>query len=154
MKEILLGKGQIAFVDDKDFESISSLHWYLHNGYAKNDRQSNNKRIRTSMHRMVMGENAGKYTDHINGNKLDNRRENLRICTNAQNMRNIAPKKQNSSGFKGVTWQKDCSRWKAQIKVNYKNIHIGIFKIKEDAARAYNEAAKKYFGDFAWLNIV
>lgn len=149
MKKIPLNKGH-ALVDDGDFALVSSLKWYVNDsGYALS---TSTPRIR--MHRLILGKKASKYTDHINGNKLDNRRVNLRACTNAQNMRNIPAKKQNTSGFKGVTWQEDCRRWKAQIKVNYKNIHVGIFKVKEDAARAYNDAALKYFGKFAWLNNV
>ncbi len=154
MKEIPLTSGGYAIVDDADFPMLSKFSWMNSNGYAVNVTQKDNKRTRTRMHRLILGDRVKKYTDHINGNKLDNRRVNLRPCTNAENMRNIPPKKQNTSGYKGVTWQNDCSRWKAQIKVNYKNIHIGIFKIKKDAAIAYNEAALKHFGQFAWLNTV
>lgn len=152
MKKIILNKEKCVLVDNKYFDLVSKYRWYIHNGYALTDNMVDGKRTRTRMHRMIFGNKVGKYTDHKNGNKLDNRLQNLRICTNAQNMRNIPAKKQNTSGFKGVTWQKDCLRWKAQIKFNYKNIHIGVFKLKTDAALAYNQAAKKYFGKFAWLN--
>lgn len=149
-----MNRGRFALVDDEDFDRVSKIHWFVNdNGYAMAG-GFHGMPTRARMHRFILGKKAGKYTDHINGDKLDNQRANLRVCTNAQNMRNIPPKKQNTSGFKGVTWQEDCKRWKAQIKVNYKNIHIGIFKIKEDAARAYNEAALKYFGKFAWINTV
>jgi len=153
MKILKLNKG-IVKVDDEDFDLISRYHWYNNHGYALNETVTDGKKVRLRMHRLILGKNAGKYTDHINGDKLDNQKHNLRACSNAQNMRNIPPKRQNSSGFKGVTWQKDCSRWKAQIKVDYKNIHIGIFKDKIDAARAYNNAAKIYFGEYAWLNTI
>lgn len=154
MIEFTLNKG-IALIDNEDFESVNEFRWHINDsGYAISSAPFKGKNRNIRMHRLILGAKVGKYTDHINGNKLDNRRSNLRVCTNAQNMRNIPPKKQNSSGFKGVTWQVDILRWRAQIKVDYKNKYLGVFKVKEEAAKAYNKAAREYFGEFAWLNII
>jgi hypothetical protein len=92
--------------------------------------------------------------DHINGNTLDNRKENLRICTQNQNGKNRLLNKNNVSGYKGVTYKKANKLWCAQIVVNYHKMYLGLFTTAEAAALAYNEAAKKYHGEFAKLNEV
>jgi hypothetical protein len=91
-------------------------------------------------------------TDHINGDGLDNRRDNLRVCNCAQNQRNRGKQNNNQSGLKGVSWHKKGKKWITQLKLNKKNIYLGLFKNKERAAVAYNEAATKYHGEFARLN--
>ena len=103
------------------------------------------------MHREIAGLTWGDklVVDHINGNPLDNRRTNLRVCTNAENMRNRGKNKNNTSGFKGVTYFKFAKLWKAQIKVDRKGVFLGYFKTPEAAHQAYCEAAAKYHGDFA-----
>ncbi len=154
MKKIPLNKGKAALVDDADYEVIKSYTWFFSDlGYAKTTIWKNNKATQLRMHHMINGKTKkGEYTDHINGNKLDNRRENLRICTNAENMRNRPAPSSNTSGYKGVTWHKQRNRWAARIKVFYKSIHLGLFDSKKDAAKAYNMAAKKHFGKYAYLN--
>ena len=87
-----------------------------------------------------------------NGNGLDNRKANLRICSNSQNQANRGVGKNNTSGFKGVWFDNRVLRWRAAIQVLKKRIQLGKFDLKEDAARAYNKAATKYFGEFALLN--
>lgn len=103
------------------------------------------------LHRIVVGADEGQYVDHINGDKLDNRKENLRVCSNAQNSRN---KKQYSGAYKGVHFNKVSGNWIAQITVNYKCKHIGSFNTAEEAALAYNKAAKQFHGEFAFQNEV
>jgi len=107
------------------------------------------------MHRVIMKLNFGdkRQVDHINGNGIDNRRNNLRICTQSQNNQNqrtqICLK---SSKYKGVLWHKCCKRWMAQIKLNKKNKYIGLFKNEIDAAHAYDREAKELFGEYAKTN--
>lgn len=90
--------------------------------------------------------------DHINGIRNDNRIENLRECTNTENNRAVGIKKNNTSGYKGVTFNKASGKFYAYIRVDYKRIHLGVWESPTDAAKAYNEAALKYFGEFATLN--
>ena len=108
---------------------------------------------REYIHRIVWVLNNGEFPemdiDHINGNKMDNRIENLRLCTRSQNMSNRGKNKNNSSGFKGVSFCKQTGRWVAQITVDRKNKKIGRFDTKEEAADAYSKMAKEIFGEFA-----
>lgn len=109
-------------------------------------------------HRLVWLYMTGEFPklniDHKNGNKSDNSWSNLREATNQQNEANKPIGAKNTSGHKGAFWHKRHKKWLSQIKVGGKNIHLGTFKTKEEAALAYNEAAIKYFGEFAWLNKV
>ena len=104
------------------------------------------------MHREIMG-NPKKDIDHMNNNKLDNRKQNLRLCSPSQNGSNMKIPKSNKSGFKGVSWNKQHKKWSAYIYKNYKHIFIGSFEDKQEAALAYNKAATVYFGEFARINI-
>ena len=111
---------------------------------------------RTIMERML-GRNLvdGELVDHINGNGLDNRRANLRVCTHQQNIFNQQKRKDKcSSKYKGVCWSKRNKSWLAQIRFNYKLIYLGYYKNEDDAGLAYNEKAKELFGEFARLNII
>lgn len=150
MKEIPLTQNKCAIIDDEDFNKIASQKWWLSSqGYAEGTDQETRKKI--LMHRLILGVKPGMTTDHINGNKLDNRRENLRHATYQQNNWNVT-KRKNKSGFKGVYWCKHIKRWKASIGYNKKLIHIGCFDTPEDAARAYDEASKKYFKEYSKPN--
>lgn len=149
--EISLTKNQITTVDDDVYEWASKFKWYCtFQGYAS---RGNRKNIKF-LHKEIMNASKGTTVDHINGNKLDNRKENLRLCSHMENIRYQKIHNRNTSGYKGVSWHKAGKKWHAKIAVNYKQIHLGLFKIKEDAARAYNKAAIKYFGEFAKLNEV
>ena len=166
MKEIPLTQGKVALVDDEDFEFLTQWKWSLarhkdgihNNNYAYRQSEfTDSIRRSIKMHRLIMGLQSGdnQHTDHINGNGLDNRKENLRICTVTENNRNRPIRRQNSSGYKGVCFSHCKSKpWAARITVNYKDIKIGYFLTKELAALAYNEAARKYHGEFAHLNKV
>lgn len=148
MKTIALTQGKVAIVDDEDFEELSKYKWcYSSCGYAKRTL----KNIR--MHKVIM--NAGdRWVDHINGDRLDNRKENLRFCNKIENQRNRKLGKNNTSGYKGLLWREKRNRWEVYISINKKQTYIGMFKEKKDAAEAYNKAAKIYYGDFAKLNII
>ena len=106
------------------------------------------------MHRELLPVPPGFETDHIDGNGLNNQKDNLRISTRSQNAANSKIRVGGSSEFKGVAWNKRCRKWRATIGVERQVKHLGLFKIEEKAALAYNTAALKYFGEFARLNIV
>lgn len=150
MKEILLTRGAVAIVDDDDFEYLNQFKWYCSKfGYACRDVVEGGAKKHVWMHRVVAKTPENKSTDHINGIRLDNRKENLRHCTMIENMRNRGKQNNNTSGYKGVFWSIRAKRWRAQIVVKRKAIHLGLFDTPEDASVAYKEAEKKYFEDFA-----
>ena len=156
VREIELTRGLVTFVDDADYEWLSQWSWCATSeGYAK--RGTRNRRLGTQsiilMHRFIMGAPEGTEVDHEDRNPLNNQRHNLRLATGRQNRQNTGIKSNNTSGYKGVYWAKDRNKWRAKI-IAGKQIGLGQFDNPEDAARAYNEAALVYFGDFASLNEV
>jgi len=105
------------------------------------------------MHRIILNvTNKDEVIDHRNGDGLNNTRDNLRVCNNKQNLRNQKKHKDNKSGYKGVCWLKNANKWHSQIVFNRQRIHLGLFTCPIEAAKAYNTAAVKYFGQFANLN--
>jgi hypothetical protein len=154
MKQIPLTQGKFTLVDDIDFEWLNQWKWYAikdrNTFYAVRMERSENKRKVIWMHREILGVLAGFETDHKNHNGLDNQRINLRSCTRAENQHNRFMQKNNISGFKGVSWSNRAKKWWAQIKFNRRVIHLGFFISKLEAAKAYDNAAKKYFGEFVF----
>lgn len=104
------------------------------------------------LHRVVMNAPDGVKVDHINGDGLDNRKENLRMCTNSENAWNRRKNKDNTSGFTGVNWNKLKQRWMSRVQANGKRIHIGYFDSIEEAVTARDEVAKILHGEFVILN--
>ena len=152
-KEIKLTQGKVAIVDDADFKYLNQFKWYYCQGYAvRDDTLENGKKIKILMHREVLQPKHELHTDHINQDKLDNRRSNLRECTPAQNNMNRGVQKNNTSGFKGVSWHKTNKKWYARIRIDRRRKHLGCFVSKEAAAVTYNNAALIYHGEFACLN--
>ena len=148
--EIELTKGFKCLIDDIDAEiALTGNKWIASKCGNHFYAARNHEKKRQYLHRVIAKAKKGEIVDHINGNTLDNRRENLRICTRQQNIWNMRDK---PNRFRGVVPHQ--GKWTARITVNYKNHYIGIFAKPEDAARAYNEAAKKHFGEFARLNNV
>lgn len=154
MKTINLTKGAVAIVDDEDYEELNKFKWQLHSeGYAVREIWNpGGKRKRVRMHRVIMNTPEGMDTDHRNGNRLDNRKENLRICTRQQNLRNSFVGSNNTTGYKGVAFHKFSGLYHATINVDKKQKSLGYHKTPQEAAKAYNDAALKYFGEFAKLN--
>ena len=153
MKKIALygekGKGKYIFLDNEDFGKVNQYKWYYESGYATNKSWLKPK-IR--IHQLILKSKNNKEIDHINGNGLDNRKCNLRLVSHKNNSINRKINKNNSSGFKGVSFKKDIHKWQSSIRVNYKIIYLGYFKTAKEGAIAYNQAALKYFGQYARLN--
>ena len=155
MKYILLTQGKQTTVDDEDFDWLNKYNWcYYRVGYAARGIRSRKEGWQKTiyMHQQIMNVNSD--IDHINGDGLDNRRENLRIATHAENLRNRPAPISNTSGYKGVSWDKSRNKWLVSITVNYKKIHLGRYIDIKEAAKAYNNAVLKYFGDFGRLNTI
>ncbi|HJP68265.1 MAG TPA: HNH endonuclease [Sphingomicrobium sp.] len=150
MKEISVGKrGQIAMVDDENFERLSRYNWRLNKGYAYTTICG----YAVRMHQLVFDCPDGFITDHRNRNKLDNQRRNLRRATHSQNGANQALRADNVSGYKGVTWNKQMGKWKAQIRNAGARLFLGYFEDAQAAAKAYDVKARELFGEFACLNL-
>jgi hypothetical protein len=153
MKELPLTRGRVAIVDDEDYDELSRYKWHLSGRYVA---RAKPKGIKDGAHLIllhcaIMGKIAGLEIDHINGDGLDNRRENLRHVTHAQNMRN-QKSRQGSSKYKGVSWTKSRQKWCAQIYRQGKLYWLGYYQSEKDCALAYNNAAVELFGEYAWLN--
>lgn len=155
MAEIPLTRGLVAIVDDADLPLVSDRKWHAVTSrttvYAAHTTYPPPRRIE-SMHRVILGLGP-RYpeVDHINGNGLDNRRENLRLAEHRQNMGNMRPRAGGSSRFKGVC-RKQNGRWQAYITVNGKRLHLGYHADETAAAKAYDQAARAAFGEFARTN--
>ena len=147
-----------VLVDNENFQELSKYHWTLYKNknilYAKRHIIIEGKRTTLKMHRFVMGlkTNDKLIVDHINHNSLDNRKANLRICSQSENCRNKTSHKNSSSKYLGVSFNKKCKKWQYQICSNKKTIHLGLYINEIDAAKAYNNAAIKYHGEFANIN--
>lgn len=129
------------------YECNSVGHYTKKNGEVSEYRRF---RYRLLLHRLILGKSTKLEIDHVNGNGLDNRKENLRVCEHKHNMYNKKLYKNNTSGYKGVT--KSGNKWGSSIKHEGRHIHLGNFENKIDAALAYNKAAINYFGEFARIN--
>lgn len=160
MKQIPLTKGMVALVDDEDYEFLMQWRWKVgFNGYTERSVHLgyiNKKKVTKTvyMHREINKTKEGYLTDHIDGNRLNNQKTNLRDVTHSQNMANRKSAKKSSSKFLGVSFIKTCRRFRASICSNKKRIVIGIFCTEIEAAIAYNKEAVKYHGEYARLNVI
>ena len=162
MKEIKLTTGQIAFVDDEDYEVLSRKSWRTdRDGYAISGASKNGKYYNVRMHRLILGlTDPLIQVDHKDHNKLNNQKSNIRPCSHSENQRNITPS--GRSKYLGVLYQKytfttktgmrNCEYIIARIRINGKYKKLGTFKTEEEAARAYDKTALQHFGEFANLN--
>lgn len=104
------------------------------------------------MHRLIMDPPKGMEVDHKDGNTTNCQRSNLRVCTRQENVKNTSKRSHNTSGYKGVSWFKPNKKWGVHIGFDKNKLFLGLFKDKIEAAKAYDEAARKYHGEFAKLN--
>jgi len=155
MKEIPLTRGLVALVDDEDFDRIASLKWHASKkGYATRNfmrKDGLGKQYKLPMHRYILGIDLHdpSTVDHIDGNKLNNQKANLRMCGLAGNMQNRPKTCRNTSGYKGVSWDKTCNKWSARIRCNGTSVYLGTFESASDAHKAYCQAAGDLHGEFA-----
>jgi hypothetical protein len=157
MKMIQLTQNKTTIVDDDDYERYGHLKWHFSHGRAV---RRNGWKVKTNqwLHREIMGNPQGLLVDHINGNPLDNRKENLRLCVQSQNMGNARKTtKKTSSVYKGV--HRESSKgfknpWSAYVNKDGKRSSLGHFATEEEAALAYNTKAEELFGEFANLNVI
>ena len=156
-KRIILTNGMIAVVDSDDYVRVSGFSWVPVSGrrgakttYAvTRSRIGRGVRVSTLMHRIIMNAPLGILVDHRDGDGLNNRKSNLRLATNQQNLANRGKNRNNSSGYKGVRRARSGGKWVARIKVGGIEHHLGSYVSAAMAVSAYNAAAKKYFGEFA-----
>lgn len=142
-----------AKVDNEDYPLLSRFCWFYDPKWNRAYTTIMTKNV--SLSRFIMPPHGAKLeVDHMNRDGLDNRKSNLRICTRIENEMNKTVRKNTASGFKGVTWNHKNNTWRARLKKDGKFLHLGLFKNKKDAAKAYNEKAKEIYGGFAWLNPV
>jgi hypothetical protein len=149
---IPLTQGKFAIVDADDYERLATYKWCASQSgnriYAVRRRQ--NRTI--TMQRQIMNAPEGLLVDHIDGNSLNNRKSNLRLCSAHQNACNRRPRRNSSSKYKGVSWYKRDKKWQVQIYYNARTIHLGRFDDEVEAALVYDRKATELFGEFAYLN--
>jgi len=160
LKIVSKGKEYTVLYDDEDHELVSQHHWFLQGegyvfGYVKGCRPRSSIGKDVLMHRLILGMSQGDrtQTDHINHNRLDNRRCNLRACTYLENNYNISSRPGSSSKYVGVSFNKRCQKWEAWVTIDGRKKNLGKFIDEKEAARVRDKEARKYYGDFACLNL-
>ena len=159
MKELKLTGGEVALVDSTDYDWLDQWNWTVlktaNTSYAvRQTSDSSGARRTVMMHRVILETPKGMEADHINGNGLDNRRENIRTCTHAQNMCNRVHRatEKCTSKYKGAQWYAGKGKWRVSIRFRGKRTHVGYFNSEIEAAEAYDKKAKELHGSFASLN--
>lgn len=151
MKFIKCGCGENIYVEDEDYPKLAPFNWYCNDGTAIRGYVDGEKVNITSL---IVETPIGFLVDHKNLVMHNCLRNNLRLATKQQNNHNCGPRKQNITGYKGVHWRKDKHKFQARIQADKKNHLLGYFNSAQEAALAYNKAAKRLHGEFAFLNIV
>lgn len=153
MLEVQLTKGRTSIIDAEDGLYLLRHKWRVsNNGYAIRSLRFHGKRFTTYMHRLITGAKDGVDVDHIDGDKLNNLKSNLRFCTRAQNIQHVGKRSNNTSGSKGVNFDKQKSLWRARITVNKRTFWLGYFRTVAAARKAYDSACLVHHGSFALPN--
>ncbi len=147
---ITLTQGFETYIDKEDWPLIAGRKWRVKRNGSTNYAISDTKGKREYMHRLILGSDTP--IDHIDNDGLNNRRSNLRHLDNTNNIRRKRPNRNGTSRFKGVSWYHRTKKWQVAIKVDGKSKAIGHFDTEEDAAKAYDLAARLYFGEHAYQN--
>ncbi|MEJ5312201.1 MAG: HNH endonuclease [Anaerolineae bacterium] len=148
-----VGQGRVTLVDDEDYQRFKDYPWFVaHNGYVVGYVPYRGRFTLSYLHRLVLDAPPDWRVDHCNGDRLDNRRANLRLATAAQNAHHRQPVAASQTGLKGVGWHKARGKYHARIQYQGLRCHLGYFLEAETAALAYDEAARRLFGAFAVLN--
>jgi hypothetical protein len=155
MKTIKLTKGQVALVDDADYDWLNKIKWQAllkkEHYYVRTSKRVNGRVKSTYMHQLIINPLNGNWVDHIDHNPLNNQRSNLRVCTNSQNQMNQVP--HGKSKYKGVSFgDRDCKYIRVCIRINGKITRFYGFRSELEAAKFYDNLAKQYYGEFAHLN--
>jgi hypothetical protein len=155
MAMIELTQGHITQIDDCMYEYLSQWKWTFDNGYAIRSSVKDGKPIKIHMHRVIINCSEGMVCDHIDGNKLNNKRENLREVSQQQNLLNRSKRNTEcSSRYKGVSWNKQRQKYSAYIYINGSRKFLGYFSDENLAAEEYNKNAIEMHGVYAKLNII
>jgi hypothetical protein len=151
VKQIVLTRGYFTLIDDDDYDAIVQYSWHPGRSGQGVYAHTTIGRQTLSMHRLIMQPGPGLVVDHLNCNGLDNRRENLRVCTQAENVRRRRPHGKGSK-YRGVSRTPGGKPWTAMIRVNNKQKNLGRFLTEEEAARVYDSAAFQAWGPSTYLN--
>jgi hypothetical protein len=127
--EGVMPDGTVFYIDTENLEFVKSNYWHLHDGYLRSTKHG-------MMHRKILNVPKNMECDHINRNRLDNRKSNLRVVTHKENMQNKSTYKNNSSGYPGIKWNKSLNKWQSQITINKVRKHLGVFANLQDAVIA------------------
>lgn len=151
-----LTRGYEAIIDSKDIGLVEDYNWHslITQGkvYAVRTQSTPDGKRKVLLHRVLLGVASGVHVDHINGDTLDNRRTNLRECSNQQNQYNSKKPKTNTSGYKGVSWYKPYKKWRATIRISGKKKHLGYFSDLQEAYQAYCQASLENHKEFSKID--
>ncbi len=153
MTKISLGGGLFTIIDDSDFDKVSKYTWYIGRGNYATTTTINVSGI--SLHRFIIKPPSDMVVDHIDGDRLDNRKSNLRVCTHSENLKNrIKHDRSGTSKYKGVTYNRECGKWISRIRVDNVKYGLGSYHNEIDATVSYNIGSVLLSPEFGSLNYI